>query len=60
MLLKKSVDEKNNNKPRRSCVIRNNQFYRRIGSRVNATKNAHTVLHGAEEFDGNVKWNMLA
>lgn len=32
----------------------------RIGSRVNATKNAHTVLHGAEEFDGNVKWNVLA
>jgi len=32
----------------------------RIGSRVNATKNAHTMLHGVEEFDGNVKWNMLA
>jgi len=31
----------------------------RIGSHVNATKNAHTVLHGAEEFNGNVKWNML-
>lgn len=58
-LLEGSPDERNERKKSRSWE-RSILVEQRTESRVNATKHTHTVLHGAEESDGNVKWNTLA